>query len=110
MHPSSRAGSFRPGPFGIHDAGAPTIDGLGVIHLEPDLRDASLVGVNHVVTMETWSGKDESMPEIVVDNLAFPDILEENCLGFKKDLEPAQMSMVGDFGVLLTGRSQCLAP
>ena len=105
MHPSLRAGSFRPGPFGIHNAGAPMIDGLGVVHLEPDLRDTGLVGVDHIVTTETWSGKDESMPEIVVDNLAFSDVLEENRLSFEKDLEPAQMSMVGDFRVLLTGRS-----
>ena len=95
MHPSSRAGSFCPGPFGIHDAGAPTINGLGVICL---------------VAAETWSGKDESTPEIVVDNLTFPDILEENHLSFEKGLEPAWMSTVGDFGVPLTGRSRCSAP
>ena len=109
MHPSSRVSSFRPGPFGIRNAGAPTIDGLGVVCLDPDLRDAGLVGVDHIVITETWSGKDELTPEIIVDNLTFPDVLEENRLGFEKGLEPARMSMVGDFGLPLTGRSRCSA-
>ena len=69
-----------------------------------------LVGVDHIVAAETWSGKDESTPEIVVDNLTFPDVLEENRLSFEKGLEPAWMSTVGDFGVPLTGRSRCSAP
>ena len=81
-----------------------------LVHLEPNLRDASLVGINHIVTVETWSRKDESTLEIVVNNLAFPDVLEENCFGFEKDLEPVRMLTVGDFGVLLTGRSRCSAP
>ena len=77
---------------------------------KPDLHNTGLVGIIHIVATETWSGKDDSMPEIVVDNLIFPDIPEENRSGFEKDLELAQTSMVGDFRVPLTGRSQCSAP
>ena len=102
MHSSSRVGSFRPGPFGIRDAGAPTIDGLGVIHLEPDLHDAGLVGVDHIVAVETWSRKDELMPEIIVDNLTFPDVLEENHLSFKKGLDVEAIALYTYFTIELS--------
>jgi hypothetical protein len=85
------------------------IDGYGIVHLDPNRRNASPVDVGHVVAMETWSGEDSSTPEIVVDNLVLPDVLEENRPSFKKDLVPEQALAVGDFGVPLTGRSRCSA-
>jgi hypothetical protein len=110
MLPSPMVGCFRLGPFGIRDARAPTINGCGVVHLDPDHRNAGPADVGHVVATETWSGEDSSMPEIVVYNLVFPDVPEENHPGFEKDLVLEWVSAVGDFGVPQTGRSQCSAP
>jgi hypothetical protein len=110
MLPSPMAGCFRLGPFGIRDAGAPTIDGCVIVHLDPDRRNAGPADVGHVVTTETWSGEDSSTPEIVVYNSVFPDIPEENRPGFEKDLVLERALAVGDFRVPQTGRSQCSAP
>jgi hypothetical protein len=105
MLPSPMAGCFRLGPFGIRDTGAPMIDGCGVVHLDPNRRNAGPADVGHVVAVETWSGEDSLMPEIIVYNLVFPDVPEENHPGFEKDLVLERASAAGDFGVLQTGRS-----
>jgi hypothetical protein len=105
MLPSPMAGCFCLGPFGIRDTGAPMINGCGVVHLDPNHCNAGPADVGHVVATETWSGEDSLTPEIVVYNLVFPDVLEENRPSFEKDLVLEWALAVGDFGVPQTGRS-----
>ena len=105
MLPSPMAGCFCSGPFSICGTGAPMADGYGDVHLEPDHCNAGPVAISHVVVTEIWSKKGGLMPEIIVDNLVFPDALEENCPGFKKGLVPGWALVVGDFGEPWIGRS-----
>jgi hypothetical protein len=99
MRPSPMAGCFHLGPFGIREAGAPMIDGCGVIHLDPDRRNAGPADVGHVVAAETWSGEDSSTPEIVVYNLVFPDVLALRrtlCLSGHRQQEISECRRLGE--------------